>query len=76
MGAATANHPTPPLVEPPATAAAQAGPEMLTPGSAALILNVSESDVLSALADGSLKGKKIGSSWRVTRAALEDFMKS
>jgi excisionase family DNA binding protein len=49
---------------------------MLTPASAALILNVSESDVLTALADGSLKGKKIGSSWRVTRAALEDFMKS
>jgi excisionase family DNA binding protein len=49
---------------------------MLTPANAALVLNVSEADVLSALADGSLKGKKIGAAWRITRAALDDFMKS
>jgi excisionase family DNA binding protein len=53
-----------------------AAPEMLTPANAALVLNVSEADVLSALADGSLKGKKIGAAWRITRAALDDFMKS
>jgi len=72
----TATQPSAPANAAAAATAAQAGPEMLTPASAALILNVSESDVLSALADGSLKGKKIGTSWRVTRAALEDFMKS
>jgi excisionase family DNA binding protein len=49
---------------------------LLTPASAALVLSVSESDVLSALADGSLKGKKIGTSWRITRTALDDFLKS
>jgi len=49
---------------------------LLTPASAAQILNVSENDVMSALADGSLKGKKIGASWRITRAALDDFLKS
>ena len=53
-----------------------AAPEMLTPANAALVLNVSENDVLTALADGSLKGKKIGASWRITRAALDDFLKS
>jgi excisionase family DNA binding protein len=37
---------------------------------------VSETDVLAALADGSLKGKKIGTAWRITRAALEEFLKS
>ena len=26
--------------------------------------------------DGSLKGKKIGSAWRITRGALEDFLKN
>ena len=57
-------------------AAASAEPEMLTPADAALILNVSENDVISALADGSLKGKKIGASWRITRAALDDFLKT
>ena len=51
-------------------------PELLTPANAALVLNVSESDVLSALADGSLKGKKIGTAWRITRAALDEFLKS
>jgi len=49
---------------------------LLTPANAALILNVSENDVLSALADGSLKGKKIGATWRITRAALDEFLKS
>jgi len=51
-------------------------PELLTPANAALVLNVSENDVLSALADGSLKGKKIGATWRITRAALDEFLKS
>jgi excisionase family DNA binding protein len=58
------------------SASASGAPELLTPAGAALVLNVSENDVLSALADGSLKGKKIGSSWRITRAALDDFLKS
>ena len=39
-------------------ATASAEPEMLTPAAAALVLSVSENDVMSALADGSLKGKK------------------
>jgi excisionase family DNA binding protein len=48
----------------------------LSPAEAAKALSVSESDVLAALADGSLKGKKIGTSWRIMRAALEEFLKS
>jgi excisionase family DNA binding protein len=60
----------------PASSASSAAPELLTPANAALVLNVSENDVLTALADGSLKGKKIGASWRITRAALEEFLKS
>ena len=31
---------------------------------------------LVALTDGSLKGKKIGTAWRITRQALEEFLKS
>ncbi len=60
----------------PPSSAAGAAPELLTPANAALILNVSENDVLTALADGSLKGKKIGATWRITKAALEEFLKS
>ena len=60
----------------PPSSAAGAATELLTPANAALILNVSENDVLTALADGSLKGKKIGATWRITKAALEEFLKS
>ncbi len=51
-------------------------PELLSPPDAARVLGVSETDVMAALTDGSLKGKKIGTAWRITRSALEDFLKS
>ena len=57
-------------------APAAALPELLSPADAAKALGVSENDVLSALGDGSLKGKKIGSAWRITRSALDEFLKS
>lgn len=63
----------PPL---PGAAAAPALPELLSPADAAKALGVTEADVLAALTDGSLKGKKIGSAWRITRGALEEFLKS
>ena len=51
-------------------------PELLSPADAAKLLGVSEADVVASLTDGSLKGKKIGSTWRITRAGLEEFLKS
>jgi excisionase family DNA binding protein len=68
----------PPVIPISGTGAGSAAnsPELLTPASAAQVLNVSENDVMSALADGSLKGKKIGASWRITRAAIDEFLKS
>ena len=51
-------------------------PDLLGPADAAQILGVAESDVQAALADGSLKGKKIGTQWRITRAALDEFLRS
>ena len=33
-------------------------------------------DVVASLVAGSLKGKKIGSQWHITRAALEEFLKN
>src|ERR1700677_1651574 len=50
-------------------------PEMLTPADAANILNVTEADVIQSLEAGDLKGKKIGSSWRITREAMDAFLK-
>ena len=57
----------------PAAGAAQAAllPEMLSPADAAKALGVSEADVIASLEAGDLKGKKIGTQWRITRAAAE-----
>jgi excisionase family DNA binding protein len=58
-----------------AVATASDLPAMLTPADAAQILGVAEVDVLASLEAGDLKGKKIGSQWRVTRAQLAEFLK-
>lgn len=50
-------------------------PELLSPADVATVLGVSEADVMSTLEAGDLKGKKIGSTWRITRAAVDDFLK-
>src|SRR6185436_18230010 len=44
-------------------------PELMTPAQVAQVLGVGESDVVASLESGDLKGKKIGTQWRVTRAA-------
>jgi excisionase family DNA binding protein len=49
-------------------------PETLSPAEAAKSLGVSEADVIASLESGDLKGKRIGSQWRITRAALTQFL--
>jgi excisionase family DNA binding protein len=59
-------------------AAASAPPvpsDILSPEQAAKILNVAETDVVASLESGDLKGKKIGTAWRVTRAAVDQFLR-
>jgi excisionase family DNA binding protein len=51
-------------------------PDVMTPAEAAAILKVTEADVLAAINDGSLKAKKLGASFRISKDALEDFLKS
>ncbi len=50
--------------------------EILTPADVAKVLNVSEGDVIATIESGDLKGKKIGSSYRITRSALDTFLNS
>ena len=57
-------------------APAGAMPELLGSADVAKILGVSETDVLASLEKGDIKGKKIGSTWRVTKTALDEFLKS
>jgi excisionase family DNA binding protein len=49
-------------------------PEIMSPTEAARALGVTEVDVVAALEHGDLKGKRIGSQWRITRAALVQFL--
>jgi excisionase family DNA binding protein len=66
------------VTQPAAPAAAPAGagalPELVGPAEAATALGVSEADVIASLEAGDLKGKKIGTQWRITRAALRAFL--
>jgi len=49
-------------------------PETLSPADAARILGVTEADVIASLEAGDLKGKRIGTQWRLTRAQLAQFL--
>jgi len=50
-------------------------PDVMTPGDAAKILRVSEEDVVAAIEDKSLKAKKIGKAYRISKSSLEEFLK-
>jgi len=75
MMAAMGAQQTTPAVAPPPIPGAGGIPELLGTSDVAKALGVSEADVLATLEKGELKGKKIGSTWRVTRAALDEFLK-
>lgn len=58
------------------TAANTAMPDVMTPSEAAAAMKVTEDDVMSAIQDGSLKAKKVGKAYRISKEALEEFLKS
>jgi excisionase family DNA binding protein len=63
----------------PAAPAAPAGakaPSVMTPAQAAAYLQVTEADIMAMITDGSLKAKKLGSSYRLAKAVIDEFMAS
>lgn len=58
-----------------ASAAAAATPSVMTPAEAAQVLKVSEEDVMAAITAGDLKARKIGTAFRISKEALEEFLK-
>jgi len=50
-------------------------PDIMTTAEAANILRVTEEDVLAAIQAGDLKARKIGAAYRISRDALESFLK-
>lgn len=49
-------------------------PDVMTPSEAAGILRVSEEDILAAIEAGDLKARKLGNAYRISKAALDDFL--
>jgi excisionase family DNA binding protein len=68
--------PQPPVMGAPAAPGASGFPELMSPADAARILGVTEADEMSAIQSNDLKAKKIGSAYRITRAALDEFLKA
>jgi excisionase family DNA binding protein len=60
----------------PAGQAGPAAPELLSPADVAKAIGVPESDVMAIIESGELGAKKIGASYRVTRAALDKYLAS
>ena len=49
-------------------------PELLSPGEVAQMLKVSERDVIATIESGELPAKKIGSTYRIKRSAVAEFL--
>jgi excisionase family DNA binding protein len=57
-------------------AGAAAMPDVMTPTEAATFLKVSAEDVVAAIEAGDLKARKIGSAYRISKDALNNFLNS
>jgi len=49
-------------------------PNIMTPAQAAAYLQVAEADIMAMINDGSLKAKKLGSTYRIAKAVIDEFM--
>lgn len=56
--------------------AAPSAPDIMTLSEAAAYMRVGEEDVLEVIKSGELKAKKIGSSYRVSKEAIDEFLSS
>jgi excisionase family DNA binding protein len=65
--------PIPGATPPPLPSAAPAV-DILTPAQVAQTLGVSEADVIATIEAGDIKAKKIGTQYRITKAAMDEFL--
>jgi len=52
------------------------GPSVMTPSEAAKMLRVAEEDIVELIENKTLKAKKIGKAYRISKEALEEFLNS
>jgi excisionase family DNA binding protein len=65
-----------PGAQQPSTQAAAAVPDIMTLSEASAYMRVGEEDVLAVIQSGELKAKKIGTSYRISKQAIDDFLSS
>ena len=58
------------------TGAAAPAPDVMTLDEAAKYLKVSSEDVLAAITAGDIKAKKIGAQYRISKSAIDDYLKA
>ncbi len=63
-------------MQPQQPAAGASVPNVMTPAQAAAYLQVSEADILAMIEEGQVKAKKIGTQYRISKAALDEFLNS
>ena len=61
--------------QPTTPSASNVMPDIMTPSEAAGFLKVSEEDVVAAINAGDLKARKIGSAYRISNDALQDYLR-
>ncbi|MFM2169248.1 MAG: hypothetical protein RIS79_3619 [Verrucomicrobiota bacterium] len=66
--------PIPGATPPPLPGAAAPAVDILTPAQVAQILGVTEADVIATIEAGDIKAKKIGTQYRITKAAMDEFL--
>jgi excisionase family DNA binding protein len=60
----------------PSTEAAAAAPDIMTLSEASAYMRVGEEDLLAVIQSGELKAKKIGTSYRISKKAIDEFLSS
>ena len=60
----------------PTSGAKAAAPDVMTPSEAAAYMKVTEEDVMAAIKDKSLKAKKVGNAYRISKAVIDEFLAS
>ncbi len=66
----------PPQQQAPAQSSGGGMPDVMTPQQVAEVLQVSPEDIIAAIEAGDLKGKKLGSAYRISKTAVETFLNS
>ena len=68
----------PPAAQPTPSTPATGGPtpEVMNPAQAAAYLQVTEADVVQMISAGQIKARQIGTQYRISKAALDEFLKS